>query len=165
MSFDDEKIADEKSIANMKLKYAGLSETKMVKSLQENSVIKNNLDIAKKIKRIDKYLAYLRDITDGDINSYINELKSINNLELQKLKEVYVELNETDLDIPEMITRPQNIYELNRNLADSELELLEELFELFLKETKEQNKILLEKMIKRKLKAFKIMFLNPKLNI
>ena len=165
MSFNDEQIADEKSIANMKVKYAGLSENKIVKSLQENSVIKNNLDIAKKIKRIDKYLSYLSDITEGDINLYVNEIKSVNNLELQKLKETYTELNETDLDIPEMIIRPQNIYELKKNLSDSELELLEELFELFLKETKEQNKVLLEKMIKRKLKAFKTMFLNPKLNI
>ena len=165
MSFNDEQIADEKSIANMKIKYAGLSENKIVKSLQENSAIKNNLNIVKKLKRIDKYLSYLSDITYDDINLYVNEFKSINNLELQKLKEAYTELTEADLYIPEMIARPQNIYELNKNLASSELELLEELFDLFLKETKEPNKTLLEKMIKQKLEAFKIMFLNFKFKI
>lgn len=165
MSFNDEQLADEKSIANMKLKYASIKENKMVKALQESSSTKCNLEIARKIKRTNKYLSFLNEIGDKDISFYVNELKSINDLELKKLREIYEELNEIDFDNPELTKRPQNIYELNKNLAENELELLSELFDLFFKEANASNKTMLEKMIKRKIEALKIMFLNPKLNI
>lgn len=161
MNFDDEQIADEKSIANMKLKYAGLNGYSKVKVLSDK---KNELEakpLGRHLKKADKYFSFLSEIVSNEVKQYVDSLREINQKELEELKQNYNEIEKIDYENPEFVFRPKNVYDLNKQMAQNELDGLKELFRLYIAEQNEDNKNMIKDMIFRRLEALSIMFLRP----
>lgn len=163
MNFDDEQMADEKSIANMKLKYAGLNNFSAVKAMQNEDVQEttNLTDVGKLFKASDKYLTFLSSLVSGEAKDFVLELKRLNNLELDELKTSFPSLEELEKLNPQLIFRPRSVYLLNRELAKNELSILSKLFTLFSDETKAEVKTLLKRIILRRIESLGMIFLRP----
>lgn len=161
MNFDDEQIADDNSIANMKLKYASLNNFKVSALKEEKHSDFDTKSLGRHLKNADKYFLFLKDFLEGEAKNYVDELKKINNLELESLKKSYAELKDLETENPQFFERPQNVLSLNKQMAQNELEGLKQLFLLFSHEKDENLKIMLEKMIVRRIDALSLMFLNP----
>ena len=161
MRFDDEQIADEKSIQNMKMHYAGINKNLKVNTLSEknNVPLRDVLSLGKNIKKSNKFLHFLEEVVDKDFKSFLVDLEKVNDLELQKLKEEYVELNDLETKNPELILRPNSLIELNNKMAENELEAIKTLLSLYERETKEDVKNMLKAMIERRLDVFEKIFL------
>lgn len=161
MRFDDEQIADEKSIQNMKMHYAGINKNTKISVLserQKNFPI-NVLSLGKLVKKSNKYLIFLKEIVGCDFKSFLNELIKVNDLELEKLKNEYSELNGLETENPELVLRPNSLQELNVKMAENELETIKMMLSLYENETKEEPKQMLKAMIERRLDAFEKIFL------
>ncbi len=163
--FDDEKIADEKSIANMKIKYAGLSEKRKVKVLQESNQQEDSLlSLAQDFRLEQKYLTFLSERTSGQVQTFFNEMIDVANNELADLIVYYPSLNSTGRVNPTFVCRPNSICFINRKLADIETSILATLFNLYVSETNTEAKAVLQRIINRRIEALGLMFLNPNLN-
>ena len=163
--FDDEKIADEKSIANMKIKYAGLSEKRKVKVLQESNQQEDSLlSLAQDFRLEQKYLTFLSERTSGQVQTFFNEMIDVANNELADLIVYYPNLNSAGRVNPTFVCRPNSICFINRKLADIETSILATLFNLYVSETNTEAKAVLQRIINRRIEALGLMFLNPNLN-
>ncbi len=160
MSFDDEQLADEKSISNMRLKYAGIENLGKVKILQ-NENLPDLLELGKTINISDKLLGFLIESLSGEPKEFVSELKRLNQVELDELKANFPSLEDLTKINPSFVTRPRSIYLLNRKLAQNELKILSDLFELYSNETRQDVKLILSRIIKRRIESLGIMFLNP----
>lgn len=161
MNFDDEQIADDKSIANMKLKYASLNNLKVSALKEEKQNDFDRKSLGRHLKKADKYFLFLKDFLDGETKNYVDELRKINNLELENLTQAYVELKDLETENPQFFERPLNVLNLNKQMAKNELEGLKQMFLIFSHEKDENLKTMLEKMIVRRIDALSLMFLNP----
>lgn len=164
MDFNDEQIADEKSIANMKIKYASLSSQRDVKVLQTEQSFDKALEIGQGLQNSDRYLQFMADLTSGDAAEFVQELRRLNNLELEELRENFTTLSDIDRLNPRMIYRPYSTYLLNRQLAQNELKILGDIFELYMRETRPEVRTILERIIRRRIESLGIMFLRPYCN-
>ncbi len=157
--FDDEKLADEKSIANMKLKYAGLT-GKNVKVLSETKDeeigLKQNL--LKGIKKTDCILNHLKKFVCNEELQIIDELQNINYFEMSFLEKDFNLENFLKTENPEVLTMPNSVRETNFLLAKNEIENIKLLLSVFKKEAEEQ-KEKIEKVIQRRLDEIKNYFL------
>ena len=162
--FNDDQIADEKSISNMKLKYATLNPYQRVRMLQEEVVQDNAAKAGQALQDANKYLQFLQEQTSGENNAYVGELRRINNLELDELKDNFESLKDLEKANPRLICRPYNTYLLNRELSRNELTILNELFTLYVQETRPETKKILERIIRRRLEFLGTLFLRPSTN-
>ncbi len=160
--FDDEKIADEQSIANMKIKYAGLSEKRKVKVLQEGEQQQSSLlSLAQDFRLEQKYLTFLSERTSGQVQTFFNELIDVANNELADLSVYYQDLNNAGRINPTFVCRPNSICKINRKLADIQTSILATLFNLYTNEVNTEAKAVLQRIINRRIEALGLMFLNP----
>ena len=160
--FDDEKIADEQSIANMKIKYAGLSEKRKVKVLQEGGQQQSSLlSLAQDFRLEQKYLTFLSERTSGQVQTFFNELIDVANNELADLSVYYQDLNNAGRINPTFVCRPNSICKINRKLADIQTSILATLFNLYTNEVNTDAKAVLQRIINRRIEALGLMFLNP----
>ena len=161
LNFDDDKIADEKSIENMKLRFAGMKNNLMVKSL-ENAKSLNSFDmisLGQGIKKADKLLSFLFDFSGDELKSFVTELKEVNLLELEKLKNEYDEMKALEEQNPELVERPNSMHMLEKEITKNEIFVLQKLFTLFAMENKDEMKKVLKQMISRRLDAVENIFL------
>lgn len=161
LNFDDEQIADEKSIANMKLKFAGLKKDMAVSALSEPKSLHDfdMLSLGQCIKKTDKLFSYLQEITSGELKVFVDELKEVNLLELKKLQCEYAQLKDIDVQNPELIKKPNSAHLLNLEITKNEIGVLKKLFGVFSLEKKDETKQVLRQMIQRRLDAVENIFL------
>jgi len=159
--FNDDQIADEKSISNMKIKYATLNPFQKVKVLQEEQTQDKAVLAGQALQDANKYLQFLQDQSSGDMRDYVGELRRVNNLELDELRSNFDSLKDIDKKNPRLICRPYNTCMLNRQIAKNELLALSELFELYAKETRPEVRQNLERIIRRRIELINTLSSQP----
>ena len=152
LSFDDEQIADEKSMASMKIGYAGVHGKQKIRTLSENKInYERLLEVWKNIKRADKFFEFLTEMVSEELKSFVKELKDVNQKELENLLDEYNSSENFNTQNPEIIMCPNSLKCLNRKMIENEIETVQKLFDLFIGEANEKTKNVIEKMIKRRL--------------
>ncbi len=157
MEFDDEQLADENSVANMQLNFAGITKnlSKDFETDSENTIF---LEISKLFRRADKFFEFEKQKHFGEIVDFFEEMKKVNNLELESLKQIYSQFKDAEMLSPEFIKNPSCLEELNRKLAQNELNVIQKLLVICFNEKNEENKKFLEKLIFRRLESLISMF-------
>ena len=152
MIFDDEQIADENSIADMKVRFAGLNSEK-----EDNSDILKLTELGRLLKREKKLFDF--EIEENNMaGEFFVELCKVCELELEDLKKNFKLLNEMDKQTPEIIKKPDFLEETAKNLAKTEIVILEKLFELLEENLDKNTQDELKKIIKRRLRSFYVTF-------
>ncbi len=160
MNFDDEQIADEKSIANMKASYADANKMLKVRTLADEKVEnKNVLSLGRIIKKADKFFSYLKEMVSDGLKDFVEEMRGVNFFELEKLKKEYKELEKLEGENPELVERPSSMMELNKVMAETEIDALKKMLLLYQNEKQEKLKEMLFEMMERRLDAFEKIFL------
>ncbi len=161
MKFNDDQIADDKSISNMKIKYANLTPYQRVKALQEQGVEDDAVTLGQSMQDADKYLQFLQERSSVETSDFIRELRRLNNAELAELMANFDSLNDLDRRNPRFICRPYNTCLLNKEIVKNELVILAEMFELYVRETRPEVRRMLERMIRRRIEMLGLMLLRP----
>lgn len=156
--FDDEKLADDKSVAQMQANYArvGAQRTKVLQTERSEPDIS---EAANGVGRTGTYLGFLQDLTSGDDRQYMQRLIEVNDAELQDLRANYDSLRDFDRTNPERICRPSSRLVTNRNLARNEIATIRGLFDVYASETRPETRALLERIIRRRLESLNSIFL------
>ncbi len=161
LNFDDEKIADEKSIADMKIRYAGINKNIKVSTQSETKNFDKNemISLGLKIKKQDKLFSFLKDMVSYDLKDFVEELRKVNMLELEKLMGAFDELKDVDTQNPELVKMPNSFFILSREIVENEIEIIKKLFATYSVEKREDEQKLLKQIIERRLNATQNIFL------
>ncbi|MBQ8762431.1 MAG: hypothetical protein IJZ26_03895 [Clostridia bacterium] len=158
-NYNDEKLADEQTMETMNRSFNRVKAQTVgkVKTLQTETVDMNNL--ATNIRQSGQYLDYLqRNNLNQDVSNFISQLQQLNDAELEELIQNYPSLsdfNRQNPNFPEC--PPRNFQQINRRFLQSELNVINQLFEAYETESRVEARAILSRIIKRRIEALQML--------
>ena len=160
ISFNDEKLADDDAMQNMNANYNKVKAQTFNKVRAMQTETEPNLtELANNIRQSGQYLEFLQRFDmNGDVRNFVNQLQNLNDNELAELTEFYTSLSDfakQNPNFPECL--PRNFQQINRRFLQSELTVIEELFNAYELETRQEVKDVISRIIKRRLQALQML--------